>query len=167
MNRLWSWTQHTQRLSVTRIFFSRILWRFLCSLFVVFQYCQITKPCLCGKWQIWVIKVLKKLFYHPKNWLRPPPPTPQPHPCAVPGRRTLLKYKKSTDNVTRDDSQRRFLTQHSVAALLRLCSAWLQHCTNIATLCCTKNRRCLVEHRLYRDSSLYVHDVDKTCEIRQ
>ena len=91
----------------------------------------------------------------------------QPHPCAVPSRRTLLKYKKSTDNVTRDDSQRRFLTQHSVAALLRLCSAWLQHCTNIATLCCTKNRRCLVEHRLYRDSSLYVHDVDKTCEIRQ
>ena len=91
----------------------------------------------------------------------------QPHPCAVPSRRTLLKYKKSTDNVTRDDSQRRFLTQHSVETLLRLCSAWLQHCTNIATLCCTKNRRCLVEHRLYRDSSLYVHDVDKTCEIRQ
>ena len=44
--------------------------------------------------------------------------------------------------VTRDDSQRRFLAQHSVATLLRHCFEWLQHCLNIAALCCAKNRRC-------------------------
>ena len=44
--------------------------------------------------------------------------------------------------VTRDDSQRRFLTQHSVATLLRHCFEWSQHCSNIAKLCCAKNRRC-------------------------
>ena len=44
--------------------------------------------------------------------------------------------------VTRDDSQRRFLAQHSVATLLRHCFGWLQHCSNIATLYCAKNRRC-------------------------
>ena len=38
--------------------------------------------------------------------------------------------------VTRDDSQRPFLAQHSVAKLLRHCFEWLQHCSNIATLCC-------------------------------
>ena len=38
-------------------------------------------------------------------------------------------------DVTGDDSQRRFLAQHSIIALLR-------HCSNIATLCCAKNRRC-------------------------
>ena len=42
----------------------------------------------------------------------------------------------------RDDSQRRFLAQHSVATLLRHCFEWLRHCSNIATLCCAKNRRC-------------------------
>ena len=40
---------------------------------------------------------------------------------------------------------RRFSTtifaQHSVATLLRHCFEWLQHCSNIATLCCAKNRR--------------------------
>ena len=40
------------------------------------------------------------------------------------------------------DSQRRFLAQHSVATLLRHCFEYLQHCSNIATLCCAKNRRC-------------------------
>ena len=45
-------------------------------------------------------------------------------------------------DVTRDDSQRRFLEQHSVATLLRRCFEWLQHCSNIATLYCAKNRRC-------------------------
>ena len=43
--------------------------------------------------------------------------------------------------VTRDDSQRRFLAQYSVAILLRHCFEWLQHCSNIATLCCAKTRR--------------------------
>ena len=45
-------------------------------------------------------------------------------------------------DVTRDDSQRRFLAQQSVATLLRHCFEWLQHCSNVATLCCAKNRRC-------------------------
>ena len=45
-------------------------------------------------------------------------------------------------DVTRDDSQRRFLTQHSVATLLRHCFEWLQHWSSIATLYCAKNRRC-------------------------
>ena len=44
-------------------------------------------------------------------------------------------------DVTRDDSQRRFLAQHSVAILLQLCFEWL-HCSSIATLCCAKNPRC-------------------------
>ena len=35
-----------------------------------------------------------------------------------------------------------FLAQHSVATLLRHCFEWLQHCSDIATLCCAKNRRC-------------------------
>ena len=43
--------------------------KFVCSLFVGVQYCQITKPCLCGKWQIWVTKVKQKLFYHPKKYM--------------------------------------------------------------------------------------------------
>ena len=38
-------------------------------------------------------------------------------------------------DVTRDDSQRRFLAQHSINTLLRHCFEWLQHCSNIATLC--------------------------------
>ena len=45
-------------------------------------------------------------------------------------------------DVTRHDSQRRFLAQHSVATLLQHCFKWLQHCSSIATLCCAKNRRC-------------------------
>ena len=45
-------------------------------------------------------------------------------------------------DVTREDSQRRFLAQLSVATLLRHCFEWLQHCSNIAMLCCAKNRRC-------------------------
>ena len=36
----------------------------------------------------------------------------------------------------------RFLAQHSVAILLLHFFEWLQHCCNIATLCCAKNRRC-------------------------
>ena len=44
--------------------------------------------------------------------------------------------------IKRDDSQQRFLAQHSVATLLRHCLEYLQHCSNIATLCCAKNRCC-------------------------
>ena len=45
-------------------------------------------------------------------------------------------------DVTQDDSQRRFLAQQNVATLLRRCFELLQHCSNIARLCCAKNRRC-------------------------
>ena len=48
----------------------------------------------------------------------------------------------SKDDVTRDDSQRRFLAQHSVATLLRRCFEWLQLCFSIATLCSAKNSSC-------------------------
>ena len=41
-------------------------------------------------------------------------------------------------DVRRDDSQRRFLAQHSVGTLLRHCFEWLQHRSSIATLCCAK-----------------------------
>ena len=41
-----------------------------------------------------------------------------------------------------DTKKRRLLPQHSVATLLRHCFQWLQHCSNIAALCCAKNRRC-------------------------
>ena len=33
--------------------------------------------------------------------------------------------------VTRDDSQQRFLAQHSVTTLLLHCFEWLQYCSNI------------------------------------
>ena len=45
-------------------------------------------------------------------------------------------------DIKRDDSQRRFLAQHSFATLLQHCFEWQQHCSNIATLFCAKNRRC-------------------------
>ena len=61
-------------------------------------------------------------------------------------RATTAKYKKPDVRVTllfcNDDSQRRLLAQHSVATLLRHCFEWLQHCSNIAALCCAKNRCC-------------------------
>jgi len=42
----------------------------------------------------------------------------------------------------RGDLQRRFLTQHIISRLLRHCFEWLRHCSNMAALCCAKNRRC-------------------------
>ena len=36
----------------------------------------------------------------------------------------------------------RNLAQNSVVTLLQHCFEWLQHCSNIATLCCANNRRC-------------------------
>ena len=52
----------------------------------------------------------------------------------------------SKDDFTRDDSQRRFLAQHSVATLLRRCFEWLQHqqvaICSIAALCSLKNSIC-------------------------
>ena len=45
-------------------------------------------------------------------------------------------------DVTRDNSQRRFLTQHSFA-MLEQCWKYSKQCrNNVAKLCCAKNRRC-------------------------
>ena len=41
-------------------------------------------------------------------------------------------------DVTRDDSQPRFLAQHSVAMLEQYCNYSKQCCNNVATLCCAK-----------------------------
>ena len=45
-------------------------------------------------------------------------------------------------DVTRDDSQRRFLAQHSAAMLGQRCKHLKQCRNNIATPCCAKNCRC-------------------------
>ena len=47
-------------------------------------------------------------------------------------------------DVTQDNLQQRFLAQHSVASLLLRCFKLLQHCSNIPTLYCAKNRPCLL-----------------------
>ena len=44
--------------------------------------------------------------------------------------------------VIRDDSQRRFLAQHSVAMLEQCCKHSKQCRCNVVTLCCAKIRRC-------------------------
>ena len=62
----------------------------------------------------------------------------------------------------RDDSQRRFLAQHSVATLLRRCFEWLQHqqvaICSIATLCSVKNSICESSRVTspYNDDGYYV-----------
>ena len=44
--------------------------------------------------------------------------------------------------MTRDDSQRRVLAQHSLAMLEQCCNNSKQRRNNVATFCCAKNRRC-------------------------
>ena len=48
----------------------------------------------------------------------------------------------SKGDLTRDDSQRRFLAQHSVAMLEQCCNHSKQCHNNVETLYCAKNRRC-------------------------
>ena len=45
-------------------------------------------------------------------------------------------------DVTRDDSQGRFLAQQSVAILEQCCNHSKQCRNNVVTLCCAKNRLC-------------------------
>ena len=52
-------------------------------------------------------------------------------------------HKTEIRQITRVDSQRRFLAQNSVVTLWQYCFEWLQRCSNIARLCCAKNRRCV------------------------
>ena len=57
-------------------------------------------------------------------------------------------------DVTKDKSQRRCLAQHcSVATLLRHGFDWLQHCLNIAMLCCANNRRWESSHVSLHETS--------------
>ena len=45
-------------------------------------------------------------------------------------------------DLTRNDSQRRFLAQQSVEILEQYCNYSKQCRNNVATLCCAKNRHC-------------------------
>ena len=57
-------------------------------------------------------------------------------------KRATWLFNSFEGDVTLDDSQRRFLAQHSVA-MLEQCSNHSKQCgNNVATLCCPKNRRC-------------------------
>ena len=53
-----------------------------------------------------------------------------------------IKSCNDKGDVTRYDSRRRFLTQHSVAVLEQCCNNSKQCRNNVATLCCAKNRCC-------------------------
>ena len=55
---------------------------------------------------------------------------------------SFLKSLSRQGDFTPDDSQRRFLAQHSVAMLEQCCNFSKQCGNNVATLCCAKNRRC-------------------------
>ena len=60
-------------------------------------------------------------------------------PSKVKVRRSVKKSEQEQvqhslhkGGVTRHDSQRRLLWQHSIATLVRHCFEWLQHCSSIA-----------------------------------
>ena len=57
-------------------------------------------------------------------------------------RRTAKNNNTSKGDVTRDDSQRQFLEQHSYAMLEQCCNYSKQCRNNVTTLSCAKNRRC-------------------------
>ena len=50
-----------------------------------------------------------------------------------------------------------FLAQHSVATSLLHYFEWLQHCSNIATLCCSKNSRCESSRITSPSGRAYMH----------
>ena len=54
----------------------------------------------------------------------------------------LLRLSITHGDVTRDDSQRRFLAQHSVAMLEQCCNHYKQCRNYLAPLCCAKNSLC-------------------------
>ena len=65
----------------------------------------------------------------------------QPHSYARRSRFAWTLYRKESGSfdVTRDDSERRFLAQHRV---LQCWNDIVIMRNNVATLCCAKNRRC-------------------------
>ena len=86
-----------------------------------------------------------------------------PHPLPLPPPfqdfyNSGLKGKKMVAappdcDVTRDDSQRRFLAQHSVAMLEQCCNYSKQCRDNVATLCCAKIVSCNIT---FRKPKLYI-----------
>ena len=68
----------------------------------------------------------------------------QRHFWATPTRMWLdtAKFVLLKGDVTRDDSRRQFLAQHSIAMLEQCCNCSKQCRNNITTLCCTKSHRC-------------------------
>ena len=54
---------------------------------------------------------------------------------------SLPLFCMTKGDVIRDDSQRRFLAQHSVAILAHCCNHSKQCRNNVVMLCCAKNRR--------------------------
>ena len=71
------------------------------------------------------------------------PRLPIPFICApippFPSSATLVAIKVMLYRTIRNND---FLAQHSITTLLRRYSEQLQHCSNIATQCCAKNRLC-------------------------
>ena len=65
-----------------------------------------------------------------------------------------MKSCNAKGDVSWNDSQQRFLAQHSITALLRHCFDWLQYCSNIATLCCSKYRRDDWQRRVFAQHSV-------------
>ena len=63
-------------------------------------------------------------------------------PVLMVQRAQNIKSCNSKGDVTRDDLQRPFLAQHSVAMLEQCCNYSKQCRNNVTTLCCDKNRRC-------------------------
>ena len=65
----------------------------------------------------------------------------------------------------------RNLARNSVVTLLRHCFDWLQHCSNVATLCCAKNRRFessrvtspLSNRTIWESREMVWKDADITC----
>ena len=56
--------------------------------------------------------------------------------------RKLKEVSRFKGDVTRNDSERRFLAQHSITILLRIVLNGYNKIAKIATLCCAKNRCC-------------------------
>ena len=65
-------------------------------------------------------------------------------------------------HVTRDNSQRRFLAQHSVAMVEQCCNHSKQRRNNVATLCCAKNCRC---NPLQRGDCNCLEQLSQLCRV--
>ena len=77
------------------------------------------------------------LFFPPRPHFRAPYTF-----ASSPLSESLEQARFIEGDVTRDNSQRRFIAQHRVPMLEQCCSHSKQCRNNVATLCCAKNRRC-------------------------